>query len=604
MKVSKYQQILEEAAVTGAYYRENPDEFAEDYLHIKLHLFQRILLIMMFTVTTFVFVACRGIGKTFLSAIYCCIRCILWPGSQVCVASGTRGQGILVLEKIMFELEKKSPELAAEIDEKKTQINGTNARIYFKNTSVIKVVTASDNSRGNRCNVLLLDEFRLINKNTINTVLRKFLIWRRTPEYANLTDEQRKQEYNKEKPLTLYLSSAFFTTHWSYLKCLDTYEAMLDDQQKQFVCGFPYELAIAEGRLDPETCIEEMSESDFSEIKWSMEMDALFYGSSEDAFFDSESLSKTRKIQYPMLPDKTCSLLGNPPNLRILPKKNGEIRILSADIALMSSRKVMNDATAVFINCMTPTKAGRYVSNFVYTESHEGLRTDDQALLIRKLFDEYQCNYLVLDTNGIGLGVYDCLARDIVDTDTGEIYPALSCCNNTEMASRCTVPGARKAIWSIKASAQMNSDCAYLLREAIRSGRVRLLCTEYDADEVLKSLRGYASLSESDKIKVKLPYINTDFCADELIKLQHEESGGKIKISERSGMRKDRYSSLSYNYYVAIQLENKTTKRQSTNASASDMFIIKPPNYQGQTRGKAVSTISGKKKREKRAIRL
>ena len=216
--------------------------------------------------------------------------------------------------------------------------------------------------------------------------------------------------------------------------------------------------------------------------------------------------------------------------------------------------------------------------------------------MIRKLYDEYQCDYIVLDTNGIGLGVYDCLARDIVDTETGEIYPAVSCCNNPEMASRCTVIGADKVVWSIKASAQFNSDCAYLLREAFKSGRIRLLCTEYDAEEILSDIRGYSSLSSAEKLQIQMPYINTTLLVDELTKLQHEESGGKVKIFERSGMRKDRYSSLSYNYYVAIQLENKMSKRQSANASASDMFIIKPPSYRGKTKGKAVSTINGKKK--------
>ena len=43
----------------------------------------------------------------------------------------------------------------------------------------------------------------------------------------------------------------------------------------------------------------------------------------------------------------------------------------------------------------------------------------------------------------------------------------------------------------------------------------------------------------------------------ELVKLQHEETSGRVRVFERSGMRKDRYSSLSYNYYVAIQLETK-----------------------------------------------
>jgi hypothetical protein len=177
----------------------------------------------------------------------------------------------------------------------------------------------------------------------------------------------------------------------------------------------------------------------------------------------------------------------------------------------------------------------------------------------------------------IGLGVFDTLTQDIVDAETGEIYPAISCCNNAEMASRCAVPDAEKVIWSIKASAQFNSDCAYLLREGFKSGRIRLLCNEYDAEDYLKDIKGYSSLSQSDKTKILLPYINTTLLVDELTKLQYEEQGGKVKIYERSGMRKDRYSSLSYNYYVAIQLESKMRKRQVSETNISDMFVIRPP---------------------------
>lgn len=594
--MNRTEKILNGVAVWCAYYRSNPHRFAHDYLHLNLHLFQKILIVMMNWSSTTVFIGSRGIGKSFLSAVFCVIRCILYPGTKICIASGTRGQAINVLEKIILELKPNSPELAAEIDDKQTKINGTNAQIVFKNSSYIKVVTASDSARGNRANLLLLDEFRMIAKDVIDTILRKFLTQKRMPRYEALTKEERKAEYAKEKNKTMYLSSAYFVDHWSYLKCTDTCRFMIDDKKKQFVCGLPYQLSVTEGLLDADTVADEMAETDFNEIKFQMEYEALWYGNTDGSFFDYNSISKNRKIKYPMLPEKTASLLSNSQNVRILPKLNGEIRILSADIALMLSRKNNNDATAIFINQLMPTKAGRYTSNIVYADVCEGLRTDDQALMIRKLFDEYQCDYIVLDTNGIGLGVYDCLARDIVDTDTGEIYPAVSCCNNTEMAERCTVMGAEKVVWSIKASAQFNSDCAYLLREGFKSGRIRLLCTEYDAEEILSDIRGYSSLSTSEKLEIQMPYINTTLLVDELTKLQHEESGGKVRIFERSGMRKDRYSSLSYNYYVAIQLENKMSKRQSANAGASDIFVIKPPSYRGKTRGKAVSTINGKNK--------
>lgn len=584
--MTRYEKVLRGAAFWGAYYRYNPDKCAKDYLHLNLKRFQKFLLVMMFRVNIFVWIAARGLGKTFLSAIYCVIRCILYPGTKICIASGTRGQAILVLEKIIQELVPRSEELRAEIDWKETKVNNTLGQIVFKNTSVIKVVTASDSSRGNRCNVLLLDEFRLISKDVIDTILRKFLTYRRLPDYVKLTDEERKAEYNKEKNLTIYLSSAYFKDHWAYTKCEDTFAAMMSGKRRQFVCGFPYQLALEEGLLDPDSVIDDMAESDFSEIKFGMEMEAMFYGSAEDAFFDFDSISKNRNIKYPLLPDNLSSKLSSP-LVRIPPKQNGEIRILSADIALMSSKKHKNDAASIFINRLIPTKAGRYSSNIVYPDVDEGLRTDAQALKIRKLFDEYSCDYLVIDASGIGLGCYDALAGDIVDSNTGEIYPALSCCNNPEMAARCTVPGAKKVIWAIKANAQFNSDCAFLLREGFRSGRIRLLLNEYDAEEALSALKGYSSLSPTDKLKFRLPYIHTTLLIDELVNLEHEEAGGKIRISEKSGMRKDRYSSLSYNYYVAIQLENKLNKKNKSSSSGNDMFIIKPPAY----KGKAVSAF-------------
>ena len=55
----------------------------------------------------------------------------------------------------MLELKPASPELEAEIDLKQTKVNGTNAQIVFKNSSYIKVVTASDSARGKKYNCRL-----------------------------------------------------------------------------------------------------------------------------------------------------------------------------------------------------------------------------------------------------------------------------------------------------------------------------------------------------------------------------------------------------------------------------------------------------------------
>lgn len=583
---SKYDRVVEGAALWASYYRSNPHEFVKDYLHIELKLFQKILIIMMNWSSTAVFIGSRGIGKTFLSAIYCVVRCVLYPGTKICIASGTRGQALNVLEKIMTELVPRSAELKAEIDDKASRFNGTNAQIMFHNSSYIKVVTASDSARGNRANILLLDEFRLIRKDVIDDILRKFLTSTRMPSYSALTPQEKKAEYRKERNKIMYLSSAYIVDHWSYTKCLDTFKFMIDDTKTQFVCGLPYQLSISEGLLNEEIVYEEMLESDFNEIKFQMEYEALWWGSSDGSFFDYKNIAKNRKILYPMLPDEISTLIPGNTDIKIGMKQPGEKRILSADIALMSSTKHQNDATSIHINQLTPTKAGRFLSNIVYSENCEGMRTDEQALHIRRMFDEFDCDYIVLDCAGLGLGVYDELARDIVDSESGEIYPALSCINDDAMAARCTVVGADKVIWAVKASSRFNSDAAYQLREGLRSGRIRLLQHENEAQSMFEeNVKGFNKLLPAEKLKMLLPYINTSLLVDELVNLQYEEKSGQIRLYEKSGKRKDRYSSLAYNFYVAQQLETKINRRANSSIKTEDSFIIKAPN----TKGKVVS---------------
>ena len=285
----------------------------------------------------FIFIASRGIGKTFLSAVFCVIRCILWPGTKIVIASGKRGQSIAVLEKVQQELVMWSPELNLEIDWKQTKINGTNAIIMFKNGSFMKVVTASDSARSARANLLLIDEFRLVKKEVINMVLRKFLTQKRMPRYEELTKAERLAEYKKEKNKTIYLSSAFFGDHWSYQKCLDTFKSMFDLRRNNFICGFPYQLGLKEGVIDEDAIVNEMLEEDYNEVTFDIEYSGKFYVGQNDAFFDFSSLAKARKIKYPMLPNSVSARLKSDPLVRIMPKQPGEKRLLSVDIALMAS---------------------------------------------------------------------------------------------------------------------------------------------------------------------------------------------------------------------------------------------------------------------------
>lgn len=552
----KSERIMNGIAVWAGFYRANPHRFVVDYLNIKLKLFQKILLYAMMHNNFFMYIAARGQGKTWLTALFCVVRCILFPKTKICIASATRPQANEVLLKITDDFMKNygfgSENLRREITY--AAVGANKAVIEFANGSWIRVVTAADSGRGSRANILLVDEFRMVDLDTINTVLRRFLTAPRQPNYLNNPKYAHLLERNKE----FYMSSAWYKNHWSFEKAKAYTVNMLDDTKKYFICGLPYQVSVKEGLLSREQIEDEMSETDFDEVKWSMEMDCLFFGDTEGAFFSFDDIGCRRTLQTAVYPP---SFINNK-TYKIPELATNERRIMSVDVALMASNKHRNDASAIIINSAIPTNNNNYVSNIIYLENHEGLNTDELALVIRRLFRLYKCTDLVVDTNGSGLGVFDALIRDMVDPETGELYGALSCCNDKDMAARCKVANAPEVIWSIKANASFNNEICILLRSGFKQGKINLLVSEFEAEEILKDkIKGYAKMQPFEQLQYKMPYIQTTLLIYELTKLEHEIKGTNIKIIEKTGMRKDRYSSLAYNYWVQCQLEREILQK-------------------------------------------
>ena len=162
----------------------------------------------------FMYIASRGQGKTWLTALFCVVRCILFPKTKICVASATRSQANEVLLKITEDFMKNygwgSENLRREITY--ASVGANKAVIEFANGSWIRVVTASDSGRGARANILIVDEFRMVDLDTINTVLRRFLTAPRQPNYLNNPKYAHLLERNKE----LYMSSAWLKINFIF----------------------------------------------------------------------------------------------------------------------------------------------------------------------------------------------------------------------------------------------------------------------------------------------------------------------------------------------------------------------------------------------------
>lgn len=563
--ITKSEKLMDGIGIWTSYYRLFPHIFVKEYLGITLKVFQMILIYFMMHFNYFMYIASRGQGKSFLTAIFCCTRAILFPESKIILSAGNIKQSIEVLEKIE-DLRTNSPNLAREIEDLKT--NPQTAGIKFKNGSWIKVVASNQGGRSKRANVIVVDEFRMVDKSIIDGVLRKFMTAPRQPKYLEKEEYKHLQERNKE----LYLSSAWYKYHWSWDKVNSYFNSMLDGKS-YFVCSLPYQLAIKEGLLMREQVEDEMSESDFNEISWLMEMEAMFFGESEKAFFKFADLEKNRVLTKPIYPKSFYNILRNK-EFKYIEKELGEIRIITCDISGMSSSKNNNDASVFTVIRLVPSRNKLSYDKYVcYIESLEGGHSQIQALKIRKLYEEFDCDYIVLDTQSFGLSIFDNLATNLYDKEFDKEYEALNCINDDEMAKRCFVENAPKVVYSIKADARLNNDMHVYVRDDFKRGKLRLLINENECKEVLSKIKGYDELPKEEQLDFQMPYFQTSFLVNEMINLERVDTDNNlIKLKEPSTKRKDRYSSLGYGIYIAKLLESQLKPKKTSDVDISKIF--------------------------------
>ena len=249
LSTEKHERMMEGIAIWTSFYRNNPHRFVKEFLNIDLKLFQIFLLYSMMHNNYVIYVAARGQGKTWLTALFCVVRCILYPGTQIVIAAGIRSQANAVLEKVTKIFCKAndwgSVNLSNEIDWNETKVGQNDSQIQFKNGSYMIVVTANDNARSKRANIIIVDEARMVSLDVITTVLKRFLTSPRSPKYLNNPKYRHLQERNKE----IYMSSAWYKNHWFYSKVRTFFANMLDSNKKYFVCSIPYQISIKEGLL-------------------------------------------------------------------------------------------------------------------------------------------------------------------------------------------------------------------------------------------------------------------------------------------------------------------------------------------------------------------
>ena len=102
-----------------------------------------------------------------------------------------------------------------------------------------------------------------------------------------------------------------------------------------------------------------------------------------------------------------------------------------------------------------------------------------------------------------------------------------------------------------------------------------LLKSDKNYEEVLKKLPNYSKMSDKEKTELMLPYVQTSLAINEMINLEYEIVNNKVKLKERTGMRKDRFSSLQYNIAVVQELNTKL-KPKNADQDIINRLTIRP----------------------------
>ena len=254
-------------------------------------------------------------------------------------------------------------------------------------------------------------------------------------------------------------------------------------------------------------------------------------------------------------------------------KMPNEIRILTMDVAVIESKK--NDNTAFFIIRLIPDGGG-YKKIVAYAESLHGLNSIIQNKRMKQLFYELDCDYMVLDTQGVGISIFDNATTETYDEERGLTYPAWTVINpdDVKMVNRTISRNAVPLIYSVKTPTALKSAMFSNMRDIITDRRVDLLVDSQEATEYLiKNYKLYKIEDDDLRSRLLNPYVQTNRLVEEAINLEQVVTQGYINLKETAGNRKDRVMSLAYGLWFAKLLEDDMINQNASNDLFDWMFF-------------------------------
>lgn len=577
-------QNLDHVFLWTTFFRRNLHRYAMDYLGIKLHLYQIIVLYFMGISPFIAIIACRSAAKTFIVSVYCLCYGGLYPYGQVGVSSGYRSQAdAIITSKIKNELMPRYPMIHKEVED---IITNPDTMLIFRSKAYIKVIANTERGRGNRTTVMIRDEFRLIKKADDDGILSPCQVMRQ-PEYLltyPYNDEQYQKEWGlQENPKDIYISSSWIDNgHWMWGLVDTKFVSMMKDEES-VILAFDESIPLKHNIKTQKQLLAEHDKQD--PLTWRIEFLNERVKENTSALFTYKTLMNNQRLKKPFYPLRAGQTKAKSYN--ILEKMKGEIRIVSCDMAFIAGKDNDNSVFSC-IRAIPETSMYEVEGELVerlkgyrrvvpYLESQQGEELERQAIRIRQLYEDFHADYIVLDGQNNGLGIYEYLAKPLYDGERDVEYAPLSCVNDEHFQERIDRPDATPAIFIIRASEKDNSTIAVRFKEVLDTQRIDLLVNLNTAKaEILGSVIPEYRFDSSyeEQLYFEKPFLETQLLISETANLTYSKNikTGSVIVREQGKNTKDRYTSVSYGSYFigllekdlfASEVEDKLTHYES-----------------------------------------
>lgn len=545
------------------FYRRNLDLFNSDYLGIDISFFQKQRINNWNVNDINNTLASRSSAKSFDVSLFCIDMCLLYSNMNILVTSKLSAQANnIVDEKIDKIFTSDTGQWSSLIllqlrrdgwIKIKKDDNG-NSVVEFGNGSRIFCRPCGDSCRYLRANIVIVDEFVLIDKKTVYECAIPTLEVRR---FAG-----RPKDY-KEETKQIFLSSAKTKTNWGWRQLVNCVNSHYKDKRIKngFFAGDIF-TAIANGIQTKKKYISAKDSTD--DMSFEQEYLNIFLSNSEDSMFKYEDFEQNQCITKAFYPRKPIDVLDGEEQTYVFDDRH--IRYITTDIALATGNE--NDNTILL--CVSFDKETG-IRSFEYMASISGMNSMEQVKQMKRLYYEYKADYFEMDSRGVGYGLFDFMTIETYDDELGITYPAWGVCRdrNLQISSeavlqdrigRTSSSNTEDIIIPFVATAEINNQMHLSFRKALKDKLIKLLVDDSDAEARFENDDIYWTTKSSEYRRDKLlPFKQTKYMINEAISLNTVRlDSGNIKLKENNRMdTKDRYVTCAMSNMFADKLNSK-----------------------------------------------